>query len=69
MEQSNPFDRPESLFLILQNPQGYSLWPAHCAQPAGWQQVYGPAALQACNEWLTGWQTLTPTHFATEREK
>ncbi|WP_380179094.1 MbtH family protein [Kalamiella sp. sgz302252] len=70
MEQSNPFDRPQGPFFILQNRQGYSLWPAHCAQPAGWQQVFGPAAQAACNEWLAErWQTLTPGNFAAGEEQ
>lgn len=66
MEQTNPFDCPEGLFLILQKGTGYSLWPAHCAQPAGWLHVFGPATQQGCNEWLACWQTLTPAHFAVE---
>ncbi|MCP1440506.1 uncharacterized protein YbdZ (MbtH family) [Erwinia persicina] len=64
MEQSNPFDRPEGPFFVLQNHLGYSLWPAHCARPAGWQPAYGPATQHECNDWLARWQTLTPAHFA-----
>lgn len=64
MEQSNPFDRPEGPFFVLQNHLGYSLWPAYCARPAGWQPAYGPATQHECNDWLARWQTLTPAHFA-----
>jgi len=68
MEQSNPFDRPEGPFFILQNGKRYSLWPEHCTLPAGWQQVYGPATQQTCNDWLAGrWQNLTPDCAAAEK--
>ncbi|VTM53073.1 cytoplasmic protein YbdZ [Klebsiella pneumoniae] len=37
MQFSNPFDNPQGQFYILRNDQQqYSLWPAHCDLPAGW---------------------------------
>ncbi|RXY22611.1 MbtH family protein, partial [Klebsiella pneumoniae] len=36
MQFSNPFDNPQGQFYILRNDQQqYSLWPAHCDLPAG----------------------------------
>lgn len=66
MEFSNPFDNPEGQFYILQNSQQqFSLWPALCALPEGWQVVCAPASQNACTEWLAQhWQTLTPAHHA-----
>lgn len=40
MQFSNPFDNPQGQFYILHNDQQqYSLWPAHCDLPAGWTVV------------------------------
>ncbi len=43
MQFSNPFDNPQGQFYILRNDQQqYSLWPAHCDLPAGWAVVCPP---------------------------
>lgn len=66
MEYTNPFDNPQGRFYILQNPQQqYSLWPAQCSLPAGWQVICEPQDPQTCHAWLEQrWQTLTPAHYA-----
>ncbi len=68
MEYSNPFDHPEGLFMILKNRrEQYSLWPAHCALPQGWQVMSGPESQQACQQWLdANWRSLTPAEFVTK---
>lgn len=44
MQFSNPFDNLQGQFYILRNDQQqYSLWPAHCDLPAGWTVVCPPA--------------------------
>lgn len=70
MAFSNPFDDPLGAFYILRNTQGqFSLWPQHCALPAGWQMVCEPQPQDACQQWLaTNWHTLTPTHFTHPQE-
>lgn len=62
MQFSNPFDNPQGQFYILRNDQQqYSLWPGHCALPAGWTVVCPPQSVEACNAWLAAnWPTLTP---------
>lgn len=62
MQFSNPFDNPQGQFYILRNDQQqYSLWPAHCDLPAGWAVVCPPQSAEACNAWLAAnWSTLTP---------
>lgn len=62
MQFSNPFDNPQGQFYILRNDQQqYSLWPAHCDLPAGWTVVCPPQSAEACNAWLAAnWSTLTP---------
>lgn len=69
MDYSNPFDNPQGQFLILVNKlMQYSLWPAHCALPAGWQAVSGPQSQSVCYQWLEAhWQNLQPTHFVSDR--
>lgn len=66
MQFSNPFDNPQGQFYLLQNAhKQFSLWPQHCALPAGWDIICEPQSQQACNEWLTAhWTTLTPANFA-----
>ncbi|EIY5125061.1 MbtH family NRPS accessory protein [Klebsiella quasipneumoniae subsp. similipneumoniae] len=67
MQFSNPFDNPQGQFYILRNDQQqYSLWPGHCALPAGWTVVCPPQSVEACNAWLAAnWSTLTPAHHAS----
>ena len=66
MEFTHPFDNAQGHFYILQNArQHYSLWPAQCPLPQGWQVISEPVAQAECYAWLTThWQTLTPAHSA-----
>lgn len=66
MEFTNPFDNPQGQFYILQNTRRqFSLWPAQCALPDGWNVVCEPQPQDACDAWLAAnWQTLTPAHHA-----
>ena len=70
MEFSNPFDNPRGQFYILQNSQQqFSLWPQHCALPAGWQVVCEPQSQEACQQWLARhWTTLIPGYYAVSQE-
>ncbi|EBN6243161.1 MbtH family protein [Salmonella enterica] len=70
MEFSNPFDNPQGQFYILQNAQRqFSLWPAACTLPAGWDVVCEPQSQDACQQWLnTRWTTLNPEHYADKQE-
>ncbi|EGT4254477.1 MbtH family protein [Citrobacter amalonaticus] len=70
MEFSNPFDNPQGQFYILRNSQQqFSLWPQHCALPAGWQVACEPQSQEACQQWLERhWTTLIPGHFAVSQE-
>lgn len=71
MEFTNPFDNPQGQFYILQNnQQQYSLWPAQCVLPDGWRVLCEPQPQDACNVWLDAhWQTLTPAHYAQRSGK
>lgn len=67
MEFSNPFDAPQGRFFILENAAAqFSLWPEHCALPAGWQVVCEPASNEECHRWLLdNWTQLQPSTFAS----
>jgi MbtH protein len=45
---SNPFDNPDGEFFVLRNDEEqYSLWPAFVDVPSGWHVVSGPGARDA----------------------
>lgn len=69
MQVSNPFDDVQGQFYLLQNEQQqFSLWPAQCALPAGWRVISEPQSVDACNAWLMdNWSTLIPSHYASEK--
>jgi len=58
----NPFDDPESRYLVLVNDEGqHSLWPSFVEVPAGWTIVLHEASRQACIEYIdTNWTDMRP---------
>lgn len=68
MEYSNPFDSAHGRFFILENArQQFSLWPEHCALPAGWRVVCEPALTEECHRWLQSrWSNLQPASFVVQ---
>ncbi|MEV0052039.1 MbtH family protein [Saccharopolyspora shandongensis] len=58
----NPFDDPEGTFLVLVNDEEqHSLWPEFAEIPAGWRQVFGPDAREACLDHIrANWTDLRP---------
>lgn len=71
MEQSNPFDDTHGRFAVLINAQQqYSLWPQHCALPAGWQVVCEPQSQEACYRWLEQHRAnLHPGNFVKNQQQ
>lgn len=48
---TNPFDDDTcSFFVLINDEEQHSLWPAFADIPAGWQTVYGEADRAACLE-------------------
>ncbi|MBI0295965.1 MbtH family protein [Streptomyces sp. PRKS01-29] len=46
---TNPFENAEGRFFVLVNEeQQYSLWPAFAEVPAGWTVVHGEDTRDAC---------------------
>ena len=61
-EQLNPFDNPEFKFFVLVNDeQQHSLWPAIRPVPNGWHVLLGPDSKSACEAYIeTHWTDIRP---------
>jgi MbtH protein len=59
---TNPFDDDSATFYVLANDEEqYSLWPAFVAVPAGWRVVFGEDTLAQCLAYFeTNWTDLRP---------
>ena len=54
-------DAPQDFIVLINDEEQYSLWSASIAIPAGWRTTYGPAAKQACLDYVDEvWKDLTP---------
>jgi uncharacterized protein YbdZ (MbtH family) len=58
----NPFDDDDGSFFVLVNDEEqHSLWPAFADVPAGWQVVYGEADRAACLDYIEqNWTDIRP---------
>jgi len=59
---SNPFDDDSGAFFVLVNDEEqHSLWPAYVDVPAGWRVVYGEATRAACLDYVDeNWTDIRP---------
>jgi MbtH protein len=59
---TNPFDDDNgSFFVLINDEEQHSLWPAFAEIPAGWQMVYGEADRAACLEYIEqNWADIRP---------
>jgi uncharacterized protein YbdZ (MbtH family) len=65
---TNPFDDDNGKFFVLVNEQDqHSLWPAFVAIPAAWRAVYGEADRPACLQYIE--QTWTDIRPASLRRR
>jgi uncharacterized protein YbdZ (MbtH family) len=60
--QPNPFDDDNGSFFVLVNDEEqHSLWPAFADVPAGWRVVYGEADRAACLDYIEqNWPDIRP---------
>jgi uncharacterized protein YbdZ (MbtH family) len=60
--QANPFDDDSGSFFVLVNDEEqHSLWPAFADVPAGWRVVYGEADRAACLDYIEqNWADIRP---------
>jgi uncharacterized protein YbdZ (MbtH family) len=58
----NPFDDDEGRFFVLVNDEEqHSLWPAFADVPAGWRVVHGEADRAACLDYIeNSWTDIRP---------
>ncbi|PWI44999.1 MbtH family NRPS accessory protein [Streptomyces sp. ICBB 8177] len=58
----NALDDPSSrLVVVVNGEEQHSLWPDHCAVPAGWTVVHGPADRSACLAYVEAhWTDMRP---------
>jgi uncharacterized protein YbdZ (MbtH family) len=58
----NPFDDDKGSFYVLVNDEEqHSLWPAFADVPAGWQVVFGETDRAACLEYIEqNWADIRP---------
>ena len=59
---ANPFDDDSGAFFVLVNDEEqHSLWPAFAEIPAGWRVVYGEASRAACLDYVEqNWADMRP---------
>jgi MbtH protein len=59
---SNPFDDEDGTFYVLRNDEEqYSLWPAFVDVPAGWRVVFGEGTRADCVAYVEQtWTDLRP---------
>jgi uncharacterized protein YbdZ (MbtH family) len=67
----NPFDDDSGSFFVLVNDEEqHSLWPAFADVPAGWQVVYGEADRAACLEYIEqNWTDIRPKSLRQRLEE
>ncbi|MEV5413212.1 MbtH family protein [Thermopolyspora sp. NPDC052614] len=59
---TNPFDDDnEDFYVLVNDEEQHSLWPAFAAVPEGWRAVYGPTGCGACLEYVEEhWTDMRP---------
>lgn len=59
---TNPFDDENGRFFVLVNEeQQHSLWPAFAGVPAGWDIAFGESSRQECLDYVEqNWTDLRP---------
>ncbi|MFJ9343613.1 MbtH family protein [Streptomyces sp. NPDC101733] len=59
---TNPFDDEDGRFFVVVNDEDHhSLWPAFAEVPAGWRVVFGEAARAECLAYVEkNWTDLRP---------
>ncbi|WP_044617209.1 MbtH family protein [Gynuella sunshinyii] len=66
--QTNPFDDDSlSFFVLLNDQEQYSLWPAFAAIPEGWRTACGPESRSHCLQYIEShWQDIRPLSLRTK---
>ncbi|MBM2619532.1 MbtH family protein [Actinoplanes sp. LDG1-06] len=67
---TNPFEDEDGRFFVLVNDENqHSIWPAFAEIPAGWTTVHGEDSRQACLEYVeNNWTDMRPKSLADAME-
>ncbi|MFH8342782.1 MbtH family protein [Streptomyces sp. AM6-12] len=59
---TNPFDDEDgSFYVVVNDEEQHSLWPAFAEVPAGWRVAFGAAARTECLEYVEqNWTDMRP---------
>jgi MbtH protein len=62
MTATNPFEDAEGRYFVLVNEENqHSLWPAFAAVPAGWTVVHGEDSKEGCDTYVeANWTDMRP---------
>ncbi len=68
---ANPFENPDSAYLVLVNDEGqYSLWPAFIDMPAGWTVTYQSVKRDECIKYIDEhWTDMRPKSLIKAMEQ
>ncbi|GGW69183.1 MbtH family protein [Streptomyces xantholiticus] len=63
---TNPFENDDARYFVLVNEENqHSLWPAFAEVPAGWTVVHGEDSRQACLDHINeNWTDMRPKSLA-----
>lgn len=63
---TNPFENDDARYFVLVNEENqHSLWPAFAEVPAGWAVVHGEDSRQACLDHINeNWTDMRPRSLA-----
>ncbi|MFB6559935.1 MbtH family protein [Streptomyces sp. NPDC056400] len=63
---TNPFEDESARYFVLTNEENqHSLWPAFAEVPAGWTVVHGEDGRQACLDYINeNWTDMRPKSLA-----
>lgn len=66
----NPFDNEDGSFYVLVNDENqHSLWPAFAELPEGWTVVFGEDRRQACLDYVEkNWTDMRPASLIREMD-
>ncbi len=63
---TNPFENDEAAYFVLVNEENqHSIWPAFAEIPAGWKIVHGEGDRQGCLDYINNnWTDMRPKSLA-----
>ncbi|MFB9368449.1 MbtH family protein [Kitasatospora sp. NPDC001664] len=70
MSSTNPFEDDAAQYYVLVNEENqHSLWPAFAEVPAGWTVVHGEDSRQGCTDYVDAhWTDMRPASLIARTE-